>query len=433
MNHEYFPCYHCHEGSIRTYVPDDYTGDPPIRAVCNKPECQEAERKLKAAEKQAKKEQESQKQRKLDGHYGEQILQAIDQAKEENYSFILKNLPNKDGHVDSWTTTIDYAINSLQTADLKESLLSHWNKKKQILQKLKNQYEQMKVRIQAGELVTDREIDTLLNENWQKELRELKEMQIRLNQAKKIFYQALAKIKNDEPVNIKRLSCTEEQKKVLEAAQKIINSHWRLGEDTSWIDKIEYTWEYYGERGYPCSERVKLSSEYRELLKSLQKEVYQTKISKQNQKNLPNQSQKYLIDCQNCQKKYQTNYHPDCCPICQSREIKVLKDNPSQSLPPLEPLPLPEEQANHNSQRNFNFCQSCQKILQPGETYWTNPQIPDKKTCQTCHQIEKTKQKETSQRRIIGIVLGSCVIWGLTIWGLVWIFRKRKKAKNTQN
>jgi len=61
---------------------------------------------------------------------------------------------------------------------------------------------------------------------------------------------------------------------------------------------------------------------YKELLKDLQKEIYQA--NNQDLKNLPSQTQeRYLVDCQKCRKKYNFNCVPPRCHFCQSRQIQV--------------------------------------------------------------------------------------------------------------
>ncbi|CAG8606177.1 4756_t:CDS:2 [Ambispora gerdemannii] len=67
-------------GRYSTYIPDNYTGSPPIRTICSSPEY------------------------------------AIDNAFKLNkvdVKFNKKNLPRKDGYVSSWDTTIDEAIKDI--------------------------------------------------------------------------------------------------------------------------------------------------------------------------------------------------------------------------------------------------------------------------------------------------------------------------------
>ncbi|CAG8596559.1 1263_t:CDS:2 [Cetraspora pellucida] len=48
-------------GSYQVYIPDNYTGDPAIRAVCPKSECQQKERELKQKIKDEKEKEQQEK------------------------------------------------------------------------------------------------------------------------------------------------------------------------------------------------------------------------------------------------------------------------------------------------------------------------------------------------------------------------------------
>ncbi|CAG8817672.1 9147_t:CDS:1, partial [Racocetra persica] len=53
--------------SYQVYIPDDYTGDPAIRAVCPKSECQQKERELKQKIKDLKEKEQQEKSAKIQG------------------------------------------------------------------------------------------------------------------------------------------------------------------------------------------------------------------------------------------------------------------------------------------------------------------------------------------------------------------------------
>jgi len=111
------------------------------------------------------------------------------------------------------------------------------------------------------------------------------------------FWEAFEKIKSGEQLNLSQISCNEEQEKALKTSQEIVNKCWIRGEDTAWIDKLEYTYEYYDERGAKHYLQLELGAKYKELLKDLQKEIYQA--NNQDLKNLPSQNQERYYPAKN--------------------------------------------------------------------------------------------------------------------------------------
>jgi len=47
-----------------------------------------------------------------------------------------------------------------------------------------------------------------------------------------------------------------------------------------------------------------------------------------------------------------------------------------------------------------NLCYSCQKTIKPGKNYWYNQEIPDQKTCNSCHQKQQEQQQKTKKEKI---------------------------------
>ena len=248
------------------------------------------------------------------------------------------------------------------------------------------------------------------------------------------FYEAFNQIRDGEQLNLSQTYCSGEQKKTLKTAQEIVNKRWIRGKDTTWIEKLEYTYEYYDERGVKHYLQLKLGTKYKELLKDLQKETYQA--NSQDLKNLPNQDQEgYLVDCQKCRKKYNLNCVPPRCHFCQSRQIQVWKNGLLQLL-----LPESHETDSRilskkadNQINSPNLCYSCQKTIKPWETYWYNQEIPDQKTCNSCHQKQQEQQQKTKKEKIwqyISHGIVGALLIGLIIWGIVKLLKKKEKSKS---
>ena len=81
----------------------------------------------------------------------------------------------------------------------------------------------------------------------------------------------------------------------------------------------------------------------------------------------------------------------------------------------------------------LNSCSKCKNKILPGETYYEDEKSPNKKTCNSCHQIEVQQRLNKpiwKEPVFIGIVGGTVF---LVLIGLIYDYYKKKKQKDKES
>lgn len=278
---EYSPCYHCKEGNIGVYYPDTYDDQSihGIRAVCQKPTCQQKEKKLYETEERK---------------FNDEINR--DKEQKESYENTKKSAEEKLNNLQqkriNQVLTCRGSCGKVIGLDKKAYTWegeSGYYCQNCIVGKINQEYDRKQGQQPTSQLICSLCKIKPADYRWpdnNKLICEGCKPRFVLNLA------TIEKILQGQEVNIDSLNLPEIDKISLRAGQKIMKG------ETVNIDDLP------------------IDNEDKEALQELQKEKPPQK----------NNSSNYVYECQDCGKKEESAINPFSCYGCQSRNIKVWKD-----------------------------------------------------------------------------------------------------------